>query len=186
MYHPLQMVCGLFKHINITVMTVREQQEQSKMEPYAEASRYMNNAENTLRKTRKEDNFYLDRKYVQVACGTAYLGVLVALNKWLQLKGVPDPPKRKHKTIGFYTDNVARLDGKLSMELQAAYSLLHRDGYYDGVQKASTIRDGFDSAYSIIARIKPDVSEEELQQYIEEHTKKKSTLWGQLSSLLSF
>ncbi|GHV61095.1 hypothetical protein FACS1894195_1090 [Bacteroidia bacterium] len=55
MYHPLQVVCGLVKHIKFTVMTVREQQEQSKMEPYAEASRYLNNAEDTLKKTRKED-----------------------------------------------------------------------------------------------------------------------------------
>ncbi|GHV68151.1 hypothetical protein FACS1894199_14960 [Bacteroidia bacterium] len=163
-------------------MTVKEQQEQSKMEPYAEASRYLNNAEDTLKKTRKEDGYYLDKKYVQIACGAAYLGVLVALNKWLQLKGVPDPPTRKHKTIGFYTDNVARLDGKLSVDLQTAYSVLHRDGYYDGVQYVKTIRSGFDMAYSIIARIKPDVPEEELKQYIEAHTKKKSTLWGQLSS----
>ncbi|GHV62135.1 hypothetical protein FACS1894195_3710 [Bacteroidia bacterium] len=43
-------------------MTAKEQQEQSKMEPYAEARRYMSNAEETLHKTRKEYNLYLDKK----------------------------------------------------------------------------------------------------------------------------
>jgi hypothetical protein len=165
-------------------MTIREQQEQSKLQPYAEALRYMNNAEEILQKTRKEDNIYLDRKYVQIACGAAYLGVLIALNTWLQLKGVPDPPKRKRKTIGFYTDNVARLDGKLAVHLHTVYEVLHRESYYDGVQDAKIIRGGFERAYEIIARIKPAMPEEELQQYLAEHQKKKSSLWRQLYSFL--
>ncbi|GHT81660.1 hypothetical protein FACS189467_6100 [Bacteroidia bacterium] len=167
-------------------MTLKEQQEQSKLEPYAEALRYMNNAEETLQKTRKEDNFYLDRKYVQIACGTAYLGVLIALGTWLKLRNVPDPPKRKRKTIGFYTDNVARLDGKLSMHLHAVYEVLHREGYYDGVQQANIIREGFNSAYEIISRIKPAIPEEELQQYLATHQKRKSSFWRQLYSFLFF
>jgi hypothetical protein len=164
-------------------MTIREQQEQSKLQPYAEALRYMNNAEETLQKTRKDGNFYLDRKYVRTACGIAYLGVLEALGAWLKIKGVPDPPKRKRKTIDFYTTNVARLDGKLTMALHTAYEVLHREGYYDGVQYVKTIRSGFDVAYEIIARNKPDVSVVELQQYLAEHQKKKSSLWRQLYSL---
>ncbi|GHV68208.1 hypothetical protein FACS1894199_15090 [Bacteroidia bacterium] len=183
------MVCGEVKHINITVMTVKEQQEQSKMEPYAEASRYMKNAEDTLRKTRKEDGYYLDGKYVGTACGIAYKGVLKAMDAWLEAKGVSVPIRRdktkKHRSIDMYRRDV-RFDGKMLTHLNVVYNALHLSGYYDEVLKASTIKDGFDSAYSIIARIKPDVPEEELQQYLEEHTKKKSTLWGQLSSLLSF
>jgi hypothetical protein len=165
-------------------MTIREQQEQSKLQPYAEALRYMNNAEEILQKTRKEDNFYLDRKYVQIACGAAYLGVLIALGAWLKLKGVPDPPKRKRKTIGFYTDNVARLDGKLSMCLHAVYEVLHREGYYDGVQDAKTIRSGFERAYEIIARIKPAIPEEELQTYLTEYQKQKTSLWKRMYMML--
>jgi hypothetical protein len=164
-------------------MTIREQQEQSKLQSYAEALRYMSNAEETLQKTKKEDNTYLDSKYVQIACGTAYLGVLKALGAWLKLKGVPDPPKRKRKTIDFYTANVARLDGKLTTDLHIVYEVLHRLGYYDGFQDAVVIRRGFETAYKIIARIKPDIPEEELQQYLAEHQKKKSSLWRQLYSL---
>ncbi|GHT66677.1 hypothetical protein FACS189452_02980 [Bacteroidia bacterium] len=165
-------------------MTIKEQQEQSKLEPYAEAMRYMNNAEETLQKTRKEGNFYLDRKYVRVACGIAYLSVLEALGAWLTGKGVPDPPKRKRQTIDFYTFNVTKLDWKMAAHLHVVYEILHREGYYDGVQKASVIREGFDSAYEIIARIKPDVPEEELQQYLATHQKKKSSLWKQLYTFL--
>ncbi|GHV61843.1 hypothetical protein FACS1894195_3020 [Bacteroidia bacterium] len=190
MYHPLQMVCGLVKHIKFTVMTVREQQEQSKMEPYAEASRFMKNAEDTLRKTRKEDGYYLDGKYVSSACGIAYKGVLKAMDAWLVINGKPTPTQRdktkKHRDINMYRAEVTKLDGRMLARLNTVYNILHLAGYYDEEQKADIIRSGFAGAYEIIARIKPDVPEEELQQYLAEHTKKKSTLWGQLSSLLSF
>ncbi|GHV68211.1 hypothetical protein FACS1894199_15100 [Bacteroidia bacterium] len=167
-------------------MTVKEQQEQSKMEPYAEAMRFMKNAEETLQKTRKDDGYYLDRKYVRRACGIAYKGVLVALSAWLQLKGV-SVPKRKRETIECCMDaNVARLDERLAMEWNTVCSILLRSGYYEGLQDERIISSSFEDAYDIIARIKPDVPEEELQQYIEEHTKKKSTLWGQLSSFMLF
>ncbi|GHV66602.1 hypothetical protein FACS1894199_10370 [Bacteroidia bacterium] len=166
-------------------MTIREEQEQSKLQPYAEAMRYMNNAEGILQQTRKEDNVYLDRKYVRMACGTAYLGVLEAVDKWLQLKDVPNPSKKKRKSIEFYTANVALLDGKLTSELHAAYRVLHIEGYYEGVCVVKVIQGGFDTAYQIIARIKPDVPEEELKQYLDAYTKKKASLWQQLSSLLS-
>ncbi|GHV64163.1 hypothetical protein FACS1894199_01760 [Bacteroidia bacterium] len=171
-------------------MTIKEQQEQSKMEPYAEAMRYMNNAEETLQKTRKEYNLYLDKKYVSVACGTAYKGVLHAMDAWLVLKGKPMPTKRdktkKHRDINMYRAEVTTLDGRMLANLNTAYNVLHLAGYYDEEQDARVIRNGFLVAYEIIARIKPDVPEEELKQYLTEHTKKKSTLWGQLSSLLSF
>ncbi|GHV61131.1 hypothetical protein FACS1894195_1170 [Bacteroidia bacterium] len=190
MYHPLQMVCGLVKHLNITVMTVREQQEQSKMEPYAEAMRYMRNAEDTLQKTRKEDNRYLDPKYVSSACGIAYKGVLHAMDAWLVTKGKPMLTKRdqtkKHRDINMYRAEVTKLDGRMLNLLNTVYNILHLAGYYDEEQKVDIIRSGFEDAYEIIARMKPDVPEEELQQYLAEHTKKKSTLWGQLSSFLLF
>jgi hypothetical protein len=167
-------------------MTLKEQQEQSKLQPYAEALRYMNNAEETLQKALKEDNLYRDRKYVRVACGTAYLGVLEALDKWLQMKGVPDPPKKKRKSIEFYTANVAKLDGKLGAELHTAYRVLHIEGYYEGIRDVRVIRPGFEIAYEIIARIKPAVPDEELQQYLATYQKTKPSLWRQLCSFLFF
>ncbi|GHT20101.1 hypothetical protein AGMMS4957_06010 [Bacteroidia bacterium] len=132
-----------------------EQQEEIKQRSYAEAMRYMSNAKDTLQKARKEGNFYADKKYVRTACGTAYNGVLLALETYLELKGV-EMPKKRRRSIEFYTSNVGKLDGQLLKELNAAYAILHLEGYYDGIQKASLIREGFDSAYEIIEHIKPN------------------------------
>ncbi|GHT66868.1 hypothetical protein FACS189452_03510 [Bacteroidia bacterium] len=164
-------------------MTISEQQEQSKLQPYAEALRYMSNAEETLQKAIKEDGYYKDRKYVRSACGIAYLGVLEALEKWLELKDVPDP-KKQRKTILFYQNNVAKWDKKLSIELHVAYEILHREGYYDGIQKVSIVREGFDSAYEIISRIKPAVPEEELQAYLTAYQEQKTSLWKRMYMML--
>ncbi|GHT44233.1 hypothetical protein AGMMS49965_19520 [Bacteroidia bacterium] len=135
-----------------------EQQDEIKQRAYDEAMRYMSNAKETLQKARKEDNYYADKKYVRTACGTAYNGVLLALETYLELKGVEIPKKggKKHKSIEFYVDNVAQLDGKLLKELNSAYRILHIDGYYEGEQNAMAVKNGFDIAYRIIERIKPD------------------------------
>lgn len=54
--------------------------------PYDEAMRYMENARKTLKGAGKEDGEYSDVKYVQTASGTAYLGVLIALDEYLRRK----------------------------------------------------------------------------------------------------
>jgi hypothetical protein len=132
-----------------------EQQEEIKQRAYAEAMRYMSNAKETLQKARKEDDYYADKKYVRTACGTAYNGVLLAIDTYLELKGV-EMPKKKRRSIEFYTSNIAQLDGKLLKELNGAYEILHLWGYYDGIQDARVVKAGFDTAYNIIDRIKPN------------------------------
>ena len=124
---------------------------------YAEAIRYMDNANATLKTAGKEkDNkYYKDDKYVKTACGTAYNGVLVALDAWLKIKGV-EIKKGKRKSIEFYTDNVAILDRKMSKALRTAYNVLHLAGYYDGETKINIIQSGLDTAYEIIDKIKPN------------------------------
>jgi hypothetical protein len=136
--------------------TIKTEQEQKKQVDHAEATRYMNNATEMLQKAGKEDNYYRDDKYVRVACGTAYLGVLKALDALFELRGIPLPPKKKRKNIEFYTYNAAKLDGKLSTELHTVYRILHIEGYYEGMRKVAVIKAGFDTAYDIIARIKPE------------------------------
>ncbi|GAP71296.1 hypothetical protein SAMD00024442_10_28 [Candidatus Symbiothrix dinenymphae] len=132
-----------------------EQQEIIKQNAYVESMRYMSNAKETLQKARKEDDHYADQKYVRTACGTAYNGVLLALDAYLKLKGV-EMPTKKRRSIEFYTANVGMLDGKLLKDLNKAYQILHLSGYYDGVQDAIVVRRGFEHAYSIIERIKPE------------------------------
>jgi hypothetical protein len=120
---------------------------------YNEAIRYMDNAKETLNKAGKEDDVYQDEKYVKTACGIAYCAVLKALDGYLLLKEVKVPKRRK--SIEFYRDNVAKIDRKLMAYVNSAYSVLHLDGYYDGIVFVDAIKAGFKSAYIIIDKIKP-------------------------------
>jgi uncharacterized protein (UPF0332 family) len=134
-------------------MSLEEQQE-LKQKSYAEAIRYMNNAKETLQKAKKEDNYYTDRKYVRTACGTAYNGVLHALDTYLMLKDV-EIPKKRRRSIEFYTQHIAKIDGKMLKYLDNVYDILHLSGYYDGATDARVISAGFANAYEIIDKIKP-------------------------------
>jgi len=124
---------------------------------HAEAIRYMDNAQETLKRAGRDGSQYVDEKYVKTACGTAYNGVLVALDAWLKLKGIPEPNKKKQrKSIGYYTDAIATINHKMGSTLRIAYDILHLDGYYDGMLSVKAIEGGFDAAYEIIGKIKPE------------------------------
>jgi hypothetical protein len=126
-------------------------------EKYIEAVRYMNNAKETLKKAnKKDDGFYDDEKYVRSACGIAYLGVLVALDAWFVMKGIPKPNKKQRKSIEYYTSNVSQIDKKLVHFLHTIYNVLHLDGYYDGIKDVKIINRGFEIANEIIDKIKPE------------------------------
>ncbi|MDR2583628.1 MAG: DUF5618 family protein [Fibromonadaceae bacterium] len=139
-------------------MTIQEQQH-IKQKGYAEAVRYIANAKDVLQKAGFKDGRYADSKYVRMACGTAYSGVLIAIEAWLKLKGVDFSEiaknKNKRKNIEFYKNNVASLDGKLKGYLDDAYQVLHLDGYYDGLQNIKVIKEGFVAAKYIAEQIKP-------------------------------
>jgi hypothetical protein len=68
--------------------------------PYKEAIRYIDNARATLKLAGIEDKFYIDKKYVQTACGVAYLGMLKALDFLFDIKKVPK--RRGRKAIEYY------------------------------------------------------------------------------------
>ena len=129
------------------------EQDKIKSEYYKEAIRYMENANEALKKAGKEDDFYQDDKYVKTACGIAYNAVLKALDGYFITKEVKVPKRRK--SIEFYRDNIARIDRKLMAHLNNAYTVLHLDGYYDGNIIVDTINSGFKSAYLIIGKIEP-------------------------------
>ncbi|GAP71295.1 hypothetical protein SAMD00024442_10_27 [Candidatus Symbiothrix dinenymphae] len=131
-----------------------EQQEIIKQNAYAESMRYMSNAKETLQKSRKEDDHYVTKRHVRKACNTAYNGVLRALETYVQLMGV-EIPQKKRKSIEFY-ESVAQSDAMLSMELDTAYFVFHPCGLCDGIRDIELMDIGFEHAYSIIERIKPD------------------------------
>jgi hypothetical protein len=135
-------------------MSIQEQ-EQVKTKYYNEAIRYMDNAKESLKKAKKRDNYYQDIKYVKTACGTAYNGVLLALDGFFLMKGIENPEGKDRKSIEYYHKNLSKLDKKLLNQLNSAYKILHLWGYYDGIEKATVVKDGFDDAYTIIDKIKP-------------------------------
>ena len=130
-----------------------EEQNEIKSKYYNEAIRYMDNAKETLKKAGKEDKFYLDKKYVKTACGTAYNGVLTALDGYLILKDIKKTKGRK--SIEYYQDSITKIDKKLLNYVNNAYDILHLSGYYDGINTVSVIKEGFNMAYYIIDKIKP-------------------------------
>lgn len=130
-----------------------EEQNKIRTTYYNEAIRYMENAKETLQKAGKEDRFYIDKKYVKTACGTAYNAVLLALDGYLLLQGIEK--KKGRKDIGFYQEAVSRFDRKLLNYVTEAYNILHLAGYYDGSKNSKIILEGLDLADVIIDKIKP-------------------------------
>ena len=133
-----------------------DEQNQIKEKYHGEATRYMDNAKEYLKNAKKEGNFYRDSKYVRTACGTAYNGVLIALDCFLILKGIHTPESKKvRKSIEYYQKELGKLDGKMLDNLNGAYKILHLYGYYDGIEVVNVVKEGFDLANKIIEKIKP-------------------------------
>lgn len=122
-------------------------------DPYLEAKRYVENARDTLKLAGKEDKYYKDVKYVQTACGTAYLGILKALDFLFDIKKVPK--KRGKKAIEYYQSTLSLMDKKLLNHLNEAYHILHLEGYYGGIKNIKIIDDGFEIATLVINALKP-------------------------------
>ena len=121
--------------------------------PYKEAMRYIDNARILLKQAGKEDRNYQDVKYVHSACGTAYIGVLKALNVLFEIKQVPK--KRGRKSIEYYQEALSKIDKKLLSYLNNSYRLLHLDGYYEGETNIKAIDEGFENAKLVIEALKP-------------------------------
>ena len=133
----------------------KHEQQKLKEKYYGEAIRYMSNAQEYLKNAQKEGNYYQDPKYVRTACGTAYNGVLMALDCFLILKGIERPKGKNRKSIDYYIMNLGQLDRKMMGHLNSAYKILHLWGYYDGIENVAVVKEGFDEAYKIIEKIKP-------------------------------
>jgi len=135
----------------------KDEQNEFLSAEYADAIRYMDNAKEALKKAIMQDNgYYKDKKYVETACGVAYIGVLHALDAWLTVKGVQGLGKKKNKDIDYYKANISKLDNKLLAYLNTAYNALHLRGYYREETNVKAIESGFDAASYIIDKIKPE------------------------------
>jgi hypothetical protein len=122
-----------------------------------EAMRYLQNAKEILRKAPIEDGRYADMKYVQEACGAAYLAVLKAIDEYLLNKGMGK--KELPKSVEAYRialqKHLITRDGKLLREFERLYEELHIAGYYRGLLgHVNIVKDALKAAKEFIGKIK--------------------------------
>ncbi|MDX2190550.1 MAG: DUF5618 family protein [Bacteroidota bacterium] len=112
-----------------------------------EAFRYVENAQDILStKAGKDDEFYVDKKYVRMAGNTLWNGVLEALNyrypDLLKSKGRPD--------INKYKELVSKENKKMLNHLITGYNYMHLYMGYDGDLSFQTSRIAIDEAKKLI------------------------------------
>ena len=122
-----------------------------------EAIRYLENARELLKKSPIKDNTYTDVKYVQEACGTAYLAVLKAIDEYLLNHGVSE--KELPQSVDGYRKalqkHVSVHNGKLLTVFDAVYRELHITGYYRGnLRNTGTVKESLKAAKTFIDKIK--------------------------------
>ncbi len=113
-----------------------------------EAKRYLSNAEEILRL--KAGNgvpgYYSDKKYVKMACNTAWSGVLVAMDEL-----VPPIKKKARKSVETYKEFLSTKNRKVLNDFISAYNYLHLFGGYDGDLNKKTAQTGLSLAREIIS-----------------------------------
>lgn len=122
-----------------------------------EALRYLQNAKEILEKSPVEDMRFADTKYVQEACGTAYLAVLKAIDEYLLSKGLSK--KELPKSVDGYRKSLQRHlavhDGKLLREFEDIYDELHIAGYYRGMlHSVDVVKAAMKAAKAFIEKIR--------------------------------
>ncbi|MDX2197238.1 MAG: DUF5618 family protein [Cytophagales bacterium] len=109
--------------------------------------RYIDNASLLLtEKAGKDEDFYSDKKYVQMAGNTLWNGVLEALKH-----KYPEIGKAKGRpNIDKYMDAVAKDNKKMLKHLQTGYNYMHLYMGYDGDLSYNTSRTALEEAKTII------------------------------------
>lgn len=121
-----------------------------------ESLRYLQNAKEILKKAPIEDNRYADVKYVQEACGTAYLAILKAIDAYLLSKGLIR--KELPKSVDAYRKALQKhlkvRNGKLLKEFEDLYDELHIAGYYRGdLHSVGVVKEALKTARGFIEKI---------------------------------
>ena len=122
-----------------------------KNDPIAEARRYVENAQKTLRENGELDvelNRYDDDKYVRAAGNYLWLGVLMAIDAVFQIR----KDRRTRVDINDYRDAVGKRDRKLLALMNDGYITMHLNMNYDGNPAKGVCDDGFRIANTIIDR----------------------------------
>lgn len=116
----------------------------------------MENAKEILRKSPIEENYYKDIKYVKTACGTAYLGVLKAIDDYLLGRGITKDklPKKVEEYEKALKKYGGQYNGKLLGQFNVIYHELHIAGYYRGdLQAVKTVKEALANGRIFIERL---------------------------------
>jgi hypothetical protein len=118
---------------------------------------YLQNARAILKKAPRQGPVYTNVKFVQEACGTAYLAVLKALDEYLLNRGLtqkelPESFEQYQKAI---RKHLAIHNGKLFRQFDYLYDTLHLAGYYRGLlHQVEIVREALNATQSFIEKIK--------------------------------
>ncbi|MFH2141424.1 MAG: DUF5618 family protein [Bacteroidota bacterium] len=119
---------------------------------YEEALRYIDNAEEQLKKSGKDGKYYTDIKYVKSAGGIAYVGVEKAAKWYIELN---------EKKIASNADDreirklLSKINKKALNLFAGLYSYLHEAVYYNGNNNIAMIKESLSEAKKFIAYLKP-------------------------------
>lgn len=110
-----------------------------------------------MKKAPIEGNRYSDVKYVQEACGTAYLAILKAIDECLLNKGLSK--KELPRFVDAYRKALQKYlgvhNGKLLKEFEDIYDELHIAGYYRGMlHSVEVVKGALKSAKVFIEKIR--------------------------------
>jgi len=115
---------------------------------FKDALRYLVNARELLHRAGRQNGRYQDKKYVKLAGHAAWSGVLVAVDYFLETKGVTAPKSRKGKR--WYMRELSKISRKINAAFLDAYDGLHLSLGYDGALNAKAVEAHFRSAKQVI------------------------------------
>lgn len=116
-----------------------------------EARRYVDNADQTLKKNgryNKELKLYEDDKYVRAAGHYLWHSVLLALDAVFHVRA----DRRTRVDVNDYFEAIGKRDRKLLALVNSGYNVMHLSMDYDGYSRKATCDDGFALANEIIDR----------------------------------
>ncbi len=123
---------------------------------------YIQNAKDILKtKAQKKGKFYSVPKYVKMAGDTAWKGVLLALDIWMEKEGVK-LKKEQRKSVKYYQEFLADKNYKLLNLFNSGYNYMHLLMSYDGDLLVDTSKKGIELAEEIlqsIQRYMPELKE---------------------------
>jgi hypothetical protein len=120
---------------------------------------YIANAKEILRtKAQKKGEFYSIPKYVRMAGDTAWHGVLLAIDYWMEKEG-HKINRKKGVNVSYYQDFLAQKNLKILNYFNSAYNYLHLLMGYDGDLLVDTSKKGIELAEEILNWVKKYVPE---------------------------